>query len=118
MASGIANKPTRPRVRLFDGCKVKREAEPDQRRQKHQEPLPLERQPGQHQIAQDSYCSNRYVRDLGKRAVVHDTAVPLFVDGAGLGSGGIMHVQRQDGDRRRPEPATLSNSEQSSLVLV
>ena len=72
-----------------------RKAQSDQRGQKDQRPLPRERQARQRQVAGNADGRHGNVHDLGKVAVVHDAAVPLLVDRAGL-------VHRCSSERAEP----------------
>ena len=59
---------------------------------------PRQRQPGQRQVAGNADGRYGNVRNFGERAVVHDAAVPFFVDGAGLGVSGVVNAQGHGGN--------------------
>ena len=87
-----------PQSELLDKRQPQRKAQPHQRAQKHQRPLPPKRQPTQHQVAGNPDRRHRNPRDLRKRAMVHDPAIPFLVDRARLRIFAIMYVQRQRGN--------------------
>jgi len=60
---------------------------------------PEQREESQGQVAGDADGGHGDVGDLGVLAVVDDAAVPLFVDGAGLGSRFVVNVQGEDGNQ-------------------
>jgi len=60
--------------------------------------LPHQRQAAQREVAGNADSRHRQAIDLGKGAVIHHAAIPLFVDGARLGVAAVMHMQSQRGD--------------------
>ena len=69
--------------------------------------LAREARHAEQQIAGDADGGDRNVADTAKRAVVHDAAVPVLVDVAGLGAGGVVNAaparrrQRRQGREAR-----------------
>jgi len=64
-----------------------------------------EGQCAEEQVAGDTEGGDGDVGDFGVGAVIDDAAVPLFVDGAGLGRGGVVDLEGEGGDDESGELA-------------
>jgi len=70
----------------------------------------------QEQVTRNTDGGHRNVPDDGKGTVVDDTAVPLLVDGAGFGSGGIVNLEGQSGDHQAGEGKDCNEIAHSGLA--
>ncbi len=77
---------------------IQRKYQSKDRCNRQQDSSPDEREDNQRQVARDPDRRYRNVRNLCKRAVVDDAAIPLLVDRAGLSSGVVVNAQCQRGN--------------------
>src|SRR5271163_681926 len=81
----------------LDVGEIEGEGQPDQARGQQQAVETQQRESAEQGVAGDPDCGHWYMVDHGEAAMVHDAAVPLFVDAAGLNVGRVMDVQRHAG---------------------
>lgn len=80
---------------FFDVSEIESECQAEQRGSNYKATLTHKGQDGQRQVPRDPDGRHRDVIDHGVGAVVHNAAVPFFVNRARLGAGGIVDLKCQ-----------------------
>jgi len=80
---------------VFDAGETKGEGESENGGARQQDAPAQKRQKRDEEITGDADGGDGNMRNFGVRAVVHNAAIPMFVDGAGFGRRGIVDAQRQ-----------------------
>ena len=77
---------------------------------------PQKGQQRQHQVTRDADGRDWNVLEFRVRAVVHDAAVPLFVDGTRLGAGVVVNLKSQRGNHNAGEGHDCNEIAHSSCL--
>ena len=80
---------------LLNHGKAEREEKSQGRHEECQETLACEAETAEQQVPGDAEDGDRYVGDHREAAVIHGAAIPVRVDVAGLGGGGVVKGQCQ-----------------------
>src|ERR1035437_4077553 len=88
---------------FLDVGEIEGESKRWQQGSEEQSAPPQKGQQREHQVTRDADGRDRNVLEFRVRAVVHDAAVPLFVDGTRLGAGGVVNLKSQRGNHNAGE---------------
>ena len=101
---------------MLDVGEVEGVTEADERANEKRNPLARDREQGEQQVSGNANSCHGNMEHDGVRAVVHESAVPVFVDGAGRGAGGVVNLKSQRGNNEACQGQQSENVSHRAII--